>query len=290
MKRIWACLVAAVMAVAMCFSFAACSNDTIIVQTNAYFAPFEYFDGEDIVGVDVDIMQLVGEKLGKDVEFKNGDFGQIIDIINKGKVADVGAAGITITEERQQKVDFSIPYYTSVQYVIWKASDTSFETQKAADGTTDIILWSDLAGKKIGVQRDTTGDIYVNVEINDPNDADYYDEEYTDAQLAGTNTKDDCIRYDDAQAAVSFIGNQVNCVVVDQLPAQYIVNANSAYKCAALYYDAETATEEQYAMCVTPGNKELLKAINEVLTELKADVVNGKNAIERMVAEHLGLN
>lgn len=288
MKRIWACLVAAVIAVAMCFSFTACANDTIIVQTNAYFAPFEYFDGEDIVGVDVDIMELVGEELGKDVEFKNGDFGQIIDIINKGKVADVGAAGITITEERSQKVAFSKPYYTSVQYVIWKATNSSFETQKAADETTDIILWSDLSGKRIGVQRDTTGDIYVNVEINDPSNDAYYDETYTDAQLAGTGAT--CRQYDDAQAAVSFIGNQVDCVVVDELPAQFIVNKNSAYKCAALYYDAETATEEQYAMCVTPGNDELLDAINDVLTDLLNDVVDGKNAIERMVAEHLGLN
>lgn len=288
MKRIWACLVAAVIAVAMCFSFTACANDTIIVQTNAYFAPFEYFDGEDIVGVDVDIMELVGEELGKDVEFKNGDFGQIIDIINKGKVADVGAAGITITEERSQKVAFSKPYYTSVQYVIWKATDTSFETQVAADETTDIILWSDLSGKRIGVQRDTTGDIYVNVEINDPSNDAYYDETYTDAQLAGTGAT--CRQYDDAQAAVSFIGNQVDCVVVDQLPAQFIVNKNSAYKCAALYYDAETATEEQYAMCVTPGNEELLTAINKVLDSLLNDVVDGKNAIERMVAQHLGLD
>ena len=290
MKRIFKCLVAAVLVVAMCFSFVGCGSDKIIVQTNAYFAPFEYFNGDKIVGVDVDIMNKVGERLDKEVEFKNGDFGQIIDIINKGKVADVGAAGITITEERAEKVDFSIPYYTSVQYVIWKATDNSLTTSKASDGNTDIILWSQLAGKKIGVQRDTTGDIYVNVEINDINDEDYYDDTYQGA-LQGTNTKNDCVRYDDAQVAVSALSSGlINCVVVDKLPAEYIVNSNSSYKCAALYYDASTATEESYAMCVTPGNEELLTAINQVLTEMKADVVGGKNAIERLIEQHLGLN
>ncbi len=281
MKRIWACLVAAVMAVAMCFSFAACSNDTIIVQTNAFFAPFEYYQGQEIVGVDVDIMNRVGEKLDKDVEFVNGDFGIIIDVINEGKKADVGAAGITITEARQQKVDFSIPYYTSVQYVIWKETDTSFATTTAADGATEIILWSDLAGKDIGVQANTTGDIYVNIEI-DGDGPDYAGE------LNGSGAT--CKPFDDAQIATDAIGSQVDCVVVDELPAQFIVGKNSGLKCAPLYYDAETATEEQYAMCVTPGNEELLTAINEVLTELLNDVVDGKNAIERMVAQHLGLN
>ena len=91
-------------------------------------------------------------------------------------------------------------------------------------------------------------------------------------------------------AASAITAGNVDCVVVDKLPAQYIVGANSAYKCAALYYDAETATEESYAMCVTPGNDELLEAINEVLAEMKADVVGGKNAIERLIEQHLGLN
>ena len=94
-------------------------SDAIIVQTNAFFAPFEYYDGTEIVGVDVDIMEKVGEKLGKEVVFQDGDFAIIIDVVSQGTMADAGAAGITITDERKEKVDFSIPYYTSVQYVIW---------------------------------------------------------------------------------------------------------------------------------------------------------------------------
>ena len=104
-----------------CFLMAGCGKeDTIIVHTNAYFAPFEYYDGTEIVGVDVDIMNLVGEKLGKKVEFKNTTFSVIIDNVSAGKVCDAGAAGITVTDARKEKVDFSNTYFTSVQYVIYK--------------------------------------------------------------------------------------------------------------------------------------------------------------------------
>ena len=118
----------------------ACANDTIIVQTNAYFAPFEYYDGTEIVGVDVDIMNKVGEKMGKKVEFRDGDFAIIIDTVRQGRTADAGAAGITITPAREELVDFSIPYYTSVQYVIWDEANPDFVTQKAAVPTTHVVL------------------------------------------------------------------------------------------------------------------------------------------------------
>lgn len=256
----------------------ACANDTIIVQTNAYFAPFEYYDGSEIVGVDVDIMNKVGEKLGKKVEFRDGDFGIIIDVVSQGKTADAGAAGLTITDERKQFVDFSDPYYTSVQYVIWEEGNEDFVTSKAADGTTDMVLWEQLKGKKIGVQLDTTGNLYVSGEINK-------DEGY-DGVLKDSGAE--CKSYDNAQMAVEamFGSDALDCVVVDELPAQYLVQntKNHSLQCAALYYDAETATEEQYAICVTPGNTELLNAINEVLAEMKA---NGE--IEKLVSQHLGL-
>lgn len=256
----------------------ACANDTIIVQTNAYFAPFEYYDGTEIVGVDVDIMNKVGEKMGKKVEFRDGDFAIIIDTVRQGRTADAGAAGITITPAREELVDFSIPYYTSVQYVIWDENNTDFVPEKAADGTTDIIQWEDLQGKKIGVQLDTTGNLYVSGEINK-------DEGY-DGVLYGSGAE--CKTYDSAQIAVEAIygSDALDCVVVDELPAQYLVQNTKSHslQCAALYYDPETATEEQYAICVTPGNTELLNAINEVLTEMIAN-----NEINALVSKHLGL-
>ena len=153
MKKIISLALALVM-LATCVLFASCNkdgkeNEEIIVHTNAFFAPFEYYDGDEIVGVDVEIMNLVGKKLGKDIKFVNTEFAAIIDNVKEGKVCDAGAAGITITDERKEKVDFSTPYYTSVQYVIFKADDATITT-KTVDGV-EYIVWDALAGKKIGI-------------------------------------------------------------------------------------------------------------------------------------------
>ena len=119
MKKILSLALVFVMLVACLGMLASCGGEKIIVNTNAYFAPFEYYDGTEIVGVDVEIMNKVGEKLGKEVVFENTEFAVIIDNVKAGEVCDAGAAGITITDQRKEKVDFSIPYYTSVQYVIF---------------------------------------------------------------------------------------------------------------------------------------------------------------------------
>ena len=269
MKKLFKVLIAGVLAAGSLFAFSGC-GDKIYVDTNAFFAPFEYYDTSgEIKGVDVDIMNLVGKKLDKEVVFENTEFDVIIDNVASGKKYDCGAAGITITEERAAKVDFSNPYYTSVQYVIYKESDTSFAERTATNGT-ECIFWSDLMNKKIGVQRDTTGHLYV-------------DDEIDGGVLDGTTG--DCTPYDNAQLAVDAIGaNHIDVVVVDELPAQFICQKNTAYKCKALYYDADTATEEEYAICVTKGNTELLNAINEVLAEL------GEDGINALVSKHLGLD
>mgnify|MGYP000406458702 CR=1 FL=1 len=278
MKKVVAFLLAIVTACSIGAFATGCSDDAILVQTNAFFAPFEYYDGSEIVGVDVDIMERVGEKMGKEVKFQDGDFGIIIQTVSEGKTADVGAAGLTITDERKQYVDFSIPYYTSVQYVIWDESDTSFTTQTAADGTTEIVLWENLKGKKIGVQIDTTGNIYVAGEIN--KDEGFDGVLYDSGATVSTQ--------ENAQLAVEAMYGSLDldCVVVDKLPAEYLVanTKNHQLKCAALYYDAETATEEQYAICVTPGKTELLDAINSVLEEMIEN-----NEIDKLVQKHLGL-
>ena len=106
MKKIISLALALIMLVGCVAVFAACDNGdkTIVVQTNAYFAPFEYYDGTEIVGVDVEIMNRVGEKLGKEIVWNDGDFGIIIDTVKEGTLADCGAAGLTITDERKEKV------------------------------------------------------------------------------------------------------------------------------------------------------------------------------------------
>ena len=284
MKKIISLALAVLMICCATLGFASCGkDDKIIVHTNAFFAPFEYYEGTEIVGVDVEIMNKVGEKLGKKIEFVNVEFSAIIDNVKDGVVCDAGAAGITITDARKEKVDFSIPYYTSVQYVIFKADDATIATKTGANG--EYIVWEALAGKKLGTQTDTTGWIYTDGEINAKADNDYG----YDGVLYGTNTE--LKTYDNAQLAADAIGaNMIDAVIIDELPAQYIVSKNSQYKCVPLYYagatDAEDApVEEQYAICVTKGNTALLDAINAVLEEM---MKNGD--VEKLVMQHMGFD
>ena len=289
MKKIIAIALAAVLALG-CFMMTGCSaNEEIIVQTNAFFAPFEYYVGTEIKGVDVEIMALVGEKLGKEIVFNNTEFAAIIDNVAAGKVCDAGAAGITITEERKAKVDFSTPYYTSVQYVIFATDNANVATRTDAEGT-EYIVWEALAGMTIGTQTDTTGWIYTDGEINASADNDYG----YDGVLYGTNTG--LKNFDNAQLAADGIGsNIVDVVIIDELPAQYIVSKNATLKCVPLYYSGETEAEdepvvEQYAICVTKGNTELLEAINEVLATLLVEDENGETEVEKMVMNHMNLD
>ena len=289
MKKVLSLLLAVLMLFSAVSALTSCGGNEIIVHTNAFFAPFEYYDGTEIKGVDVEIMNMVGEKLGKDIKFVNVEFSAIIDNVKDGKVCDAGAAGITITDERKDKVDFSTPYYTSIQYVICKADDASIVTRTAADGTV-YVVWEALAGKKIGTQTDTTGWIYTDGEINATEDNDYG---YAGV-LYGTNTE--LKNYDTAQLAADAIGaNAIDVVIIDELPAKYIVSKNSAYKCIPLYYAGETEAEdspveEQYAICVTKGNDALLTAINEVLADLMKKGEDGKTEVEKMVMKHMGLD
>lgn len=290
MKKLITLVMVLAMLVGCVGLLASCGGkDEIIVQTNAFFAPFEYYEGDEIVGVDVEIMAKVGEKLGKTVTFNNTEFSAIIDNVKDGKVCDCGAAGITITDERKEKVDFSIPYYTSVQYVIYAADNAAVAT-KTVDGA-EYIVWEALAGMTIGTQTDTTGWIYTDGEIN----ATEEDESYGyNGVLYGTNTT--LKNFDSAQLAADGIGsNIVDVVIIDELPAQYIVSKNTGLKCLPLYYSGETdaedaPVEEQYAICVTKGNTELLEAINSVLTDLLKADENGQTEVEKLVMKHMGLD
>ena len=293
MKKIVSLVLALTLCLGTMLAVVSCGNgetagtEKIIVQTNAYFAPFEYFEGTTICGVDVEIMDKVGKKLGKEIEFVNTEFAAIIDNVKAGQVCDAGAAGITVTDQRKEKVDFSTPYYTSVQYVIMdKNSDIATKT---VDGK-EYVVWDALAGKILGTQLDTTGWIYTDGEIEATADNDYG----YDGVLYGTNTQHKS--FDNAQLAADGIGaNQVDCVIIDELPAQFIVSKNTSLKCLPLYYSGETdaddaPVEEEYAICVTKGNTELLNAINAVLAELLVKDAEGKTEVEKMVMKHMGFD
>lgn len=290
MKKILAALLTVATVITCALAFTACDkkggDDTIVCYTNAFFAPFEYYggaSGTEIVGVDIDIMNKVGEKLGKKVVYENKDFATLIDYVQEGKLCDCAAAGFTITDSRKEKVNFSVEYYTSVQYVIVKKGTLTPNT--TSDGK-QCLFWSQLAGKKIGVQLDTTGNIYVAGEISGW-DAENPTKE--DGQLVGTGAE--CVALDDAQLAFENLkSGKIDCVVVDELPAKYLIKNSSGYEAYPLYYDADTATEEKYGIAVNKNNTQLLEAINSVLNELLSTVNEaGENGIEQLVKKHFGI-
>ena len=269
MKKI-AVLMAALML--LCTVLTGCGEDTIVVQTNAYFAPFEYYDGSEIKGVDVDIMSKVGEKLGKKVEFVQTEFSAIIDNVKEGKVCECGAAGITATDARREKVDFSVTYFVSVQYVIYE------KAHAPATVNNEYIVWEALAGKTVGVQTDTTGSIYADGEINGEKGV-----------LHGTNTK--MTRYDNVQiGAEALKAGYCDYMIIDKLPAQYVVGADSELACLPLYYKGtdggeDSPVSEDYAIAVNKEQKELLAAIDEVLNEM---LKNGE--VDALIMKHMGLD
>ncbi len=223
----------------------------LVVYTEAGFAPFEFVYNNEVVGVDIAICEEIAKEIGVELVVKDVAFNTILGAIESGKAA-IGAAGITITEERAQQVDFSIPYTTSKQYIIVKAD-------------SPIASYADLAGKKIGVQLGTSSDFIITDAINGYEDD---DGNHVTGDFEGTGATVSTYANPNL-AAVNLEGDKLDAVVTDQLPAQLIVdNSNGAYKCFELVYPDGSLTDETYGLCVAKGNTELLNVINEVLTEL----------------------
>ncbi len=260
------------------FAATACSTEkTLIVYTEAGFAPFEYVSNGAITGVDVDIMNLVGEELGMKVVFENVAFDTIIDAVESGKLTNVGAAGLSVTDERKEKVDFSSVYYQANLYVIYNVNSAP-ESKIMTDGNTGVY-WSSLSTTKgIGIQTGTTADLFLT------------DEVATGGSLENVRKTS----YDSLSIAVMDITKGIDYVIIDELPAKTLVNSNSNLGCLPLYYegvdggDDELAFDE-YAICVTKGKTEILAAINKVLAELLVEDEDGVTGIQKLVNKHLGL-
>ncbi len=207
------------------------TDGTLTMATNAYFPPYEYYDGQDVIGIDADIAQAIADKLGLKLKIEDMEFDSIITAVSTGK-ADLGLAGMTVTPDRQKNVDFSDSYATGIQSVIVKEDST-------------ITKIDDLQGKKIGVQLSTTGDIYATDDFG----------------------KDSVVQYNKGNDAVmALTQGQVDAVIIDNEPAKSYVAANKGLK----ILDTEYATEN-YAACIAKDNTGLTKAVNKALAELKAD-------------------
>ena len=243
-----------------------------IVETNAFFAPFEFYEGREIKGVDVEIIHKVAEKLGKKIEIKDVEFDVIIDNVAAGKIADAGAAGLTITPARAEKVNFSIPYYTSVQYVI-------FSRDHAPEVRDGHVVWNALAGAKLGSQTGGSGYLFAQDEADN-------------GVLANTNTE--VKGFDSHQLAADAIGAHIiDYAIADELPAKMIVAKNPSLEALPLYYMGATVSEdypaeESYAIAVNKEKTELLEAFNEVLAEMLTEDTEGKTEIDRLVLKYVG--
>ena len=243
-----------------------------VVETNAFFAPFEFYEGREIVGVDVEIIDRVAERMNAVIAVKNVEFDVIIDNVEAGKIADAGAAGLTITPARLEKVDFSMPYYTSVQYVIYSVNNNV----TLSDGH---LVWENMAGKTIGSQTGSTGYMFAADEIDG-------------GVLSHTNTS---IKGLDSHqlAADAISAHIIDYAIADELVAKMIVDKNDKLAAVPLCYMGasiaeDEPAEESYAIAVNKDRTELLEAFNVVLAEMLTKDAEGKSEIDRLVLKYTG--
>lgn len=215
---------------------------TLTMATNAEFPPYEYYENDKIIGIDAEIAAAIAEKLGMELVIEDMKFDSIITSVVSGGV-DMGMAGMTVTDERLESVNFSVSYATGIQSVIVKTG-------------SDVKTLDDLAGKKIGVQLATTGDIYA----------------------SGDYGEDNVIKYNKgADAVLALIGGDVDAVIIDNQPAKVFVAQNEGLEILGTEYAVE-----EYAIAINKDNTDLLNQINGALEALIAD-----GTVDTIVAKYI---
>ena len=242
MKKIIALVLALIMVMGLvaCASKGASTAEAgkLTMATNAQFPPYEYYEGDKIVGIDAEIAGAIANKLGLELVIEDMEFDSIIEAVKAGK-ADIGLAGMTVTPERQETVDFTVSYATGVQVVI-VAEDSPIAS------VDDLFVEGN--NYVIGVQRNTTGDLYTTWDLEDN----------------GLATID---RYSKgADAVQALLTGKVDCVVIDNEPAKAFVAETEGLKILETEY-----VLEEYAAAMSKDNKELYENVNKALQELIAD-------------------
>lgn len=206
------------------------TNGTLRMGTNAAFPPYEMVDDNNqVIGIDAEIAAAVADKLGMSLEITNMEFDSLIPALSADQI-DIVLAGMTVTDERLESVDFTDSYATGVQSII------------VPEGS-DIATPEDLTGKKVGVQTGTTGDIYCTDDLGE----------------------DSVQRFENGVVATqALVNGQIDAVVIDNEPAKSFVEANEGL----VIVDTAYAIED-YAAAVNKGNTELLDKVNGALKELK---------------------
>lgn len=217
-------------------------NGKLVMYTNANFRPYEYMEGTEIMGVDVDIAREIAKDLEVELEIQNADFDGLVTSIASGK-GDIAISGMTITEKRKKEVDFSKPYTKSSQYLILLAD-------------SNLTKIEELEGKRVGDVLGYTGQILI-------------DDEVAEGVLQGKTL--DRKSYKSAmEASMDLKNGKLDAVVMDELVAKMIVDKDSTLKAEKLFYANGDAVEEEYGIAVAKGNEDLLEKLNATIDRLTA--------------------
>lgn len=234
MKKFISLLLAAILIIGCVSLFAGCQpkNGTLVMGTNAAFPPYEFLDEKgDFTGIDVEIAKAIAKELDMKLEIKDMEFNSLLFAVQEDSI-DIVLAGLTVSDERKEKVDFTQTYATGKQVIIVKADSA-------------IASADDLDGKTIGTQAGTTGDIYCTDDYG----------------------QDAVKPYDNGALAIkALINGQVDCVVIDNEPAKVFVQANEGLKILETEY-----VIEDYAAAISKNNPELLAKVDAAITKLKED-------------------
>ncbi len=265
MKKAISCALTLAVSLSLCAGFTSMADDQsaldrimekgkLVVATDAAWPPFEYMEGENVVGADLEIAADIAESLGVELEIINVAFDSLSMYLENGE-ADLALAAITVTEDRKEAMEFSEPYCDSYQYIVVKEDD---ETVKSID---------DLAGYIVGVHLGTTGDFLISDEVNM-------------GVLAGTGAS--VQQYKDLTiAAMGLNAGDVQAIVCDKLLAENLCVVNDGLVCFEAVYADGSSTLEQYAVAAAKGETELIEKVNEVVVPLKED-----GTVDEYILEH----
>lgn len=248
-KFVWTSVLAIL---AVCFCYGCKGDERLVMATAAEFPPFEYKEGNEFKGIDVEIAQEIAKRLGKALEIKDMEFDSVVSAVSSAN-ADFGASGLTINEARSKVVDFSTSYYNANQVVIIKESDLELKAV-GSDAVALVEAIKKQAGIKIGVQTGTTGAFYAQ------GDKDWGFEGFANAEVKG---------FVNGSLAVSALVNgQVDIVIIDEAPARLISKNYAGTEVLNAYL-----TEEKYGIAVKRGNQALLDSINSALEAMQTEGV-----------------
>ncbi len=207
-------------------------KSVLTMATNAEFEPWEFHDGDDIIGIDAEVAEAIADKLGMELKIEDMAFDAVIPSIASGK-CDIGMAAISVTEERKASVDFSDSYADSALQILVKKDNT------------EITGVDSLEGKKIGAQNGTTGDLKA-------------------SDLVGDENVERFPSY--FEAVQSLKQGKIDAIIIDKAPAKAFLSQNDDIMQAG-----EDLDLEEYAIAIKKGNTELQEKLNKAIEELKAD-------------------